>query len=179
MSESNFAYLNREGRWADFHAFGVSIDAQGQVNLRSLPLVQEELPSGLAVMPSPNGPAGVAVAPDGTVFYTFPARNELWSKHSCADEAGLIPCINDDECGKSSPLKMPRGIAVHPIRPVLIVADSGHDRLALFDLLTFQLVGEWGRTGSTPGEFSNPWTVAVDREGNVWVVDGRDNRAAR
>jgi NHL repeat len=73
--------------------------------------------------------------------------------------------------GRSSLLKGPRGIAVHPLRPVLIVADSGHDRLVLLDLETFHLVSEWGRTGSNPGEFSNPWTVAVDREGNVYVTD--------
>jgi phage tail-like protein len=171
VSESTFTYLNQEGRWAGFHTYGVKINAQGQVSLRSLPLVKKELPSGIAVVPNPDGPAGVAIAPDGTLFYTFPSHNELWRKHFCADKAALIPCINDDECGRGSPMKMPRGIVVHPIRPVLIVADSGHDRLILFDLETFHLVGEWGRTGSNPGELSNPWTVAVDRDGNVYVTD--------
>ena len=171
MTECSFTYLNQEGRWADFHAFGVSLSAKGQVSLRSLPLIKEELPSGLVGMPAPDGPAGVAVAPDGTWFYTLPSQNELWRKHPCADGAGLIPCINDNECGRGSPLKMPRGIVVHPIRPTLIVVDSGHDRLVLFDLQTFQLVGEWGRTGSDPGEFLNPWTVAVDWQGNVYVAD--------
>lgn len=179
MSESTFTYLNQESRWAGFHTYGVSISAQGQVSLRSLPLVKKELPSGLAVMPIPCGPAGVAIAPDGAWFYTFPSRNELWRKHPCADEVGLIPCINDDECGNSSPLKMPRGIVVHPIRPALIVVDSGHDRLVLFDLQTFQIVDEWGRSGDGPGDFLNPWTAAADRQGNVYVTDVGNKRVQK
>jgi phage tail-like protein len=171
VSESTFTYLNQEGCWAGFHTYGVNINALGQVSLRSLPLVKEELPRDLALMPAPDGPSGVAIAPDGTWLYTFPSQNELWRKHSCADGAALIPCINDDACGRSSSLKSPRGIAVHPIRPVVIVVDSGHDRLVLFDLQTFQFVDEWGWTGTNPGEFSNPWTVAVDRQGSVYVTD--------
>lgn len=179
MSESTFTYVNQESRWAGFHTYGVSIHAQGRLSLRPLPLVKKELPSGLAVMPTPDGPAGVAIAPDGTWVYTLPSRNELWRKHPCADEVGLIPCINDDECGNSSPLKMPRGIVVHPLRPALIVVDSGHDRLVLFDLQTFQIVDEWGRSGDGPGDFLNPWTAAADRQGNVYVADVGNKRVQK
>lgn len=179
VNKSTFRYLNQEGRWADFHTYGVRINAQGHVSLRSLPLVREELPSDLDVMTLPDGLAGVAIAPDGTMFYTFPSQNELWRKHPCADGAGLIPCINDDECGNSSPLTTPRGIVVQPIRPALIVVDSGHDRLVLLDLQTFQIVDEWGRSGDGPGDFLNPWTAAADRQGNVYVTDVGNKRVQK
>src|SRR5262245_9536471 len=101
----------------------------------------QELPSALAKLPALDGPAGVVSAPDGSLFYTVPLKNELWVKQACAQEFSLIPCINHDQGGRLSPLNMPRGTVVHPIRPALIVVDSGHDRLVLFDLQTFQLVG--------------------------------------
>lgn len=179
MGDSNFVYLNREGRWAGFHTYGVSLSTEGRVSLRSLPLVKGELPTGLAMVPRPDGPSGVAMATDGTLFYTVPSQDQLWRQHPCADEAGLIACVNSDECDKRSPLKTPRGIAVHPIRPVLIVVDSGHDRLVLFDLHTFQLVDEWGRRGSGPGEFSNPWTIATDKQGHMYVTDVGNKRVQK
>ena len=36
-----------------------------------------------------------------------------------------------------------------------------------------------GRTGAGPGELSQPGDVFVDRNGAIWVADGRNNRIAR
>lgn len=39
-----------------------------------------------------------------------------------------------------------------------------------------QLLARWGGFGSTPGRFRNPWDVAVDVLGNIYVLDTGNNR---
>ena len=176
MSDSNFTYLNRESRWADFRRYGLAMDPDGDVRLRAVPLVNADLPNDLAMLPSPDGPAGVTTAPDGTLLYTVPSRNELWRSHPCGDAPSLISCIHREGQETTDLLQTPRGLLVHPVRQALIVVDSGNDRLMWFDLQTFQLIDEWGSTGTQPGFFSEPWTVDADRAGNVYVTDVGNRR---
>jgi phage tail-like protein len=179
VNGSNFIYLNREGRWADLeHREGVTVAPNGQVSLRALPAMLTELPSDLSLVPRPDGAAGVAMAADGTWFYSVPSRNELWRNHPCGTGPQLIPCLNA-EGQQSRMLQMPRGLLIHPIRRTLGVADSGNNRLVWFDLETFQLMDEWGSTGSQAGLFLDPWTIASDIQGNVYVTDIGNKRVQK
>jgi DNA-binding beta-propeller fold protein YncE len=42
-----------------------------------------------------------------------------------------------------------------------------------------QFVGSWGSSGNGPGQFNNPQDVAVDADGNVFVVDRGNTRIQR
>ena len=44
---------------------------------------------------------------------------------------------------------------------------------------TYNYVTQWGIPGSTDGQFSGPWGVAVDGSGNVYVVDMGNNRVQK
>jgi DNA-binding beta-propeller fold protein YncE len=56
----------------------------------------------------------------------------------------------------------------HPFGP-------GTDRIEKFSPAG-ELLAQWGGSGTGPGQFSNPTGLAVDSEGNVFVVDSDNNR---
>ncbi|MBA1148585.1 hypothetical protein H0Z60_16165 [Ectothiorhodospiraceae bacterium WFHF3C12] len=69
----------------------------------------------------------------------------------------------------------PRGVAVDAERGYLYVADTKNNRVQQFDLDTGHVVDVWGRNGSAePPNFAWPGDVAVDANGNVYVVDIND-----
>lgn len=69
----------------------------------------------------------------------------------------------------------PRGVAVDPERGYLYVADTKNNRVQQFDLDTGAVVDVWGEDGSDePPDFAWPGDVAVDANGNVYVVDISD-----
>ena len=73
--QMNFLYLNCENRWRDFHRYGLEVSADGTVKLSSLPLLDDELSAGVADLPPLTGPAGIAIGPEGTVYFSDPAGN--------------------------------------------------------------------------------------------------------
>ncbi len=177
-NDSNFFYLNRDGRWPGLESAGIERGEDGALQLSSLPRREGELTETLADLDAPDAPAGVAVAPDGTVFWTEPDGSRLFARDPCNGAIGPAPCIGDEG---SDPTRFhtPRGLLVHPIRNALIVADSGNHRIQLFALDSLHLVGVWGGPGDVPGRFNEPWSLAVDEGGNVYVVDYGNRRVQK
>ena len=101
--------------------------------------------------------------------------------HACVDglEVGpLLVGLLDGACEGSARLRSPRGLALHPLRGVLAVADSGHHRVVLVDTATLQLLAVWGQPdawsaptpGSEPGRFDTPTSLAFGRGGELYVL---------
>jgi DNA-binding beta-propeller fold protein YncE len=83
--------------------------------------------------------------------------------------------FGDDELGH------PGGIAIDERNRFLYVADTGKDRIAVFDADTFKFLRAIGgppkKLGdSDPGTLSKPSNVAVDKEGLIYVSDTMNNR---
>lgn len=177
-NDSNYFYLNRDGRWPGFKWLGIERGEDGALRLSSLPRREGELPETLADLDSSDAPAGIAVAPDGTVYWTDPAGSRVFARDPCNGAIGPAPCIGGEG---SDPTRFhtPRGLLVHPIRNALIVADSGNHRIQLFALDSLHLVGVWGGPGDVPGRFNEPRSLAVDEGGNVFVVDYGNRRVQR
>ena len=72
-------------------------------------------------------------------------------------------------------LNAPRGIAA-AVDGSVYVADTGNSRIVKFDQAG-RVVAAWGsktpdgQTPPAPGTFNEPWGVAVDAQGNVFVAD--------
>lgn len=70
-------------------------------------------------------------------------------------------------------LNAPRNLAIGPDGNIY-VADSGNHRIQVFDANGQFLYG-WGSNGANPGQFNEPWGIAVD-ESFVYVADTWNHR---
>jgi len=66
-------------------------------------------------------------------------------------------------------------IAVDPSQSKIYVADSGNNRVAIFDFQG-KFLGTIGKKGQGPGEFSRPTGVFVDSDSKLIVADFDNNR---
>jgi phage tail-like protein len=176
--KNNYFYLNRDGVWPDFQRSGLELDEDGTLRLASLPRFSGELPAGLDALPAPDGPGGLAMDRSGTLYWSDSAGNTIMRISGCDGQAGAVSCVGG-EGSQPAQFKTPRGLLVPENRNALFVVDSGNDRIQIFDLETFQLVEIWGNSGSAPGQFSNPWTLAGDPAGNIYVVDYGNQRVQK
>ena len=180
-NKTNFSYLNRDGEWPGFHRSGLELLDDGSLELYSVPLLEGELPAELETAQLPAGPSGIAVAEDGTIFFTDPENDRIFRIDGCDGSVQVIKCISS----RSDPvgLNKPRGLLIPNYRPSLFVADSGNNRIQIFDLASLRLADIWGRidsaSGTQAGEFNAPWALDGDENGNVYVVDYGNSRVQK
>lgn len=198
MGRVNFFYLNRDNYWRDFQWQGLELEANGTLQLASLPSAVEPSQS-LTKQAIPDAPAGVAIGGDGTIYFTDPTHHLIWRIDPCdprwrSPSFGRsapvgnrsrtpIPCLGS-EGSQPTQFRQPRGVLFHPIRQAIFVADSGNHRLQIFHPHSFQLLGIWGQSDMASeaqpsaelGYFNTPWTLACDVAGNVYVVDYGNHR---
>lgn len=182
----NFTYLNREGRWRGHHWSGLDVGAGGALRLRPLPLLDGPPSEQIAGLPRPDGPAGIAVDLDGTIFFSDPQGNRVWRIDGCDGVLAPAPCMGGDGSTPSR-FHMPRGLHLLRRRRALLVADSGNHRVQVFDSGSAQLIEIWGQPapaenplpGNLPGHLDTPWALASDSSGNVYVLDYGNRRVQK
>jgi phage tail-like protein len=175
--------LNRDGRWPDFQWQGLELREDGALQLHTLPRLEGELLIELSTAQMPKGPAGIAVAADGTIYFSDSAGHKILRIDGCDGELTGVPCIGN-QGGAPTQLHTPCGLLIPRHRSSLFVVDSGNHRIQVFDPASWQLLDIWGWTqaagepkpSAEPGRFNTPWTVAGDDDGNVYVVDYGNER---
>jgi len=75
----------------------------------------------------------------------------------------------------STHFSRPTDVAVSPDGSFYVADGYGNSRIARFSP-TGELVSEWGRHGTRPGEFRIPHGIAVDADGLVYVADRGNSR---
>jgi phage tail-like protein len=124
----------------------------------------------------PNGPAGVLLGRDGSLWYTVPDAGELHRIEACGPSEAEPGCDPLD-------LAVPRGLAPARERGLVWLADSGQDRVLLLrpDATLVQALGQSPQregvgSDAEPGVLSSPWDVEVDGRGAVYVLDHGNRR---
>jgi streptogramin lyase len=185
-NHDNFRYLNADNRWPDFQWEGLELRHDGGLQLFSLPRLEGELPTELASLTAPDGPAGLAVDFDGTIYFSDPAGSRLLKINACDGKMQPLPFIGGEE-GAPAQLATPRGLWISPQQRLLFVADSMNHRLQIFDLDSLQAVQVWGQPDPNAeplpsaelGRFDTPSTLVADAEGNIYVVDHGNRRVQK
>jgi phage tail-like protein len=180
MTQENkpqYLYLNRDGNWSGFGVQGLTRRSDGALELTPLPQYEGEVPQSIKDAGAPAGASGVAVTPEGTVYFSDPAGQRISQISGCDGTVCPLPCLGQN--GKPGRFKTPRGLVWMKNRPALFAADSGNHRVQIFDPDTGQLLSILGQAGvgappapsSMPGRLNTPWGLAGDSEYSLYVLD--------
>jgi tripartite motif-containing protein 71 len=119
-------------------------------------------------------PAGVAVAPDGTVYVVDSGNHRIQYFDSTGTYLGQWGRQGNRQGSGDGEFNTPFGVAVAPDGTVY-VTDTLNYRVQAFDN-SGTFLGTWGREGSADGEFNTPMGVAVAPDGTVYIVDAGNYR---
>jgi phage tail-like protein len=181
----DFRYLNREGKWLDFHWHGLELTPDGSLQLRSAPRLIVP-PSPNSATSAPDAPGGVAVDGTGRIFWSMPSQHRIVVRGDCDPEPSPLLCLS--ERAGLGPLDSPRGLLVLQEPERLVIVDSGQHRLLFCDLIEFEVREVWGRTSLSGWPvasqdfdgFDTPWVVAADADGqNIFVLDAGNRRVVK
>ena len=111
-------------------------------------------------------PRGVAISHDGHILVTDDHRlQKLTFEGVCVKSVGSSKTGN-------GPLQFttPIGITVHPTTGQIFIADNNNHRIQVLNNdLTYSYI--FGKKGSSPEQFYQPWDVTFDNEGHLYVAD--------
>jgi phage tail-like protein len=177
---NNFVNLNRGNRWPDFKWQRLELLPDGALQLHSLPLFEGTLPDALAQAGEPEGPAGIAVDADGTIFFSYPAGDRVIRVNACDASSAPVDCIGG-EGDAPTRFRQPRGLVIPAHRRSLFVADSGNNRVQAFDIESSQLVAVLDEAipGAPDGKLKGPTALASDNDGTLYVVDYGNRRVVK
>src|SRR5215207_316590 len=120
------------------------------------------------------GAAGVAVAPDGTVYVVDNDNHRIQYFDPAGKYLGQWGRQGSRAGRRAGQFDSPLGVAVAR-NGTVYVTDTLNYRIQYFDS-TGAFLGEWGSRGSGDGEFATPWGVAAAPDGTVYVVDAGNYR---
>ena len=111
-------------------------------------------------------PRGVAISHDGHILVTDNHRlQKLTFEGDCVKSVGSSKTGN-------GPLQFytPRGITVHPTTGQIFIADTLNHRIQVLNKdLTYS--HSFGKRGSSPEQFNQPYDMIFDNEGYLYVAD--------
>jgi DNA-binding beta-propeller fold protein YncE len=72
--------------------------------------------------------------------------------------------------------RRPAGVAVDDLRKILYVVDNHQHKIFALDQETGEIIKTIGKRGEEEGEFNFPTHIALDKDGDIYVVDTMNGR---
>lgn len=146
------------------------------------------VPAALATI---TQPAGLAIAPDGSLYFSELSGHRIGriARDGTATVVagnGVASCCVDGGPAANGRVSSPNALAIAPDGSLIIV-DGGSQKIRKIQNGTITSIGgitfEGGFSGdngpATEARFRNPWGVAVDGGGNIYVADRQNHRVRR
>jgi DNA-binding beta-propeller fold protein YncE len=94
------------------------------------------------------------------------------------DQTTLMPTGPPQTSSPGLGLAAPQGLALDPAATRLYVADDDNHRIVVLDPVSLAQIAQFGSFGTGPGQFRNPYDVAVDSHEppQLYVADNLNNR---
>lgn len=173
---ANFMHFNHAGQWPGFdQRLRLEQADDGALTLATLPKLKGPLPESMESLAEPEIPQGIAVAPDGNVYFVDSQGDQIRLVDSCS--GNVCPGFggHGTELGQ---FDTPCDIAWHPVRRALVIADRDNHRLQLISPHGFQPLDQWPCLDAASGDAADqrarfrPASIDIDSIGNTYVVDG-------
>ena len=115
-------------------------------------------------------PSGVAISQDGHILVTDEHRIQ-----KLTFEGDCVKSVGSSKTGNGR-LKFndPTGITVHPTTGQIFIPDTNNHRIQVLNKdLTYS--HSFGKKGSSPEQFNEPYDVTFDNEGYLYVADNENH----
>ncbi|MEP6933451.1 MAG: PA14 domain-containing protein, partial [Nitrospirota bacterium] len=162
-----YAVFRDRRQWDSVMLGGLTAEEDGVLSLAGIPGPADEkaisIPSPIDSDPGPfdSNPSGLATGPCNDVVLSDTANHQvIWCDGVCPDRTLRL---GSGAGNASSQFEMSCGLLIHA--DSLYVADSGNGRVQIFRLPTLELRSVW------TGMFQKPTGLAVDSQGNIYVLD--------
>ena len=117
-----------------------------------------------------TNPRGVAISHDGHILVTDEHRLQ-----KLTFEGDCVKSVGSSETGNGPhQFNIPMGITVHPTTGQIFIADTNNHRIQVLNKdLTYS--HSFGKKGSSPEQFNEPYDVTFDNEGYLYVADNENH----
>ena len=118
-------------------------------------------------------PCGVAISHDGHILVTDNHRLQ-----KLTFEGDCVKSVGSSKTGNGLlEFNNPRGITVHPTTGQIFIADRWNHHIQVLNK-DFTYSHSFGKKGSSPEQFNEPYDVTFDNEGYLYVADS-DNHCIK
>lgn len=150
--------------------YGVAVDREGRIYITDVGRVivfdlEKKDYSFIGTDPGQGQlrvPIGIAASSDGRLFVTDIGADRVYVYIEGKFAAAI---------GKTDEFENPTGIGLDEQRSLIYITDSKKHQVMVYSLNDYRLLRTMGKRGDAEGDFNFPTNVAVDADGNVYVVD--------